>query len=145
MKIIAIIYLLLTFNIFAQSQSFESNCECDSLFKKYEAQLMLDILYSKIYKFRGNWDSLKIDIENEVREIAPIKEKYLLLVGLVIDTLGNVKCIKKYEGISKLVDCIVMEKMKKLKFDPMELRNKKIEMLARIPLINKDRKSFLNK
>ena len=82
-------------------------------------------------------DSVRQDFYEEVKKFLPERKEYQLLIGVMVDTLGNVICAKKYLGISDVIDSLALDKVKKFKFFPAEIRHKKIQKRELIVLMNR--------
>ena len=139
MKIILIIFFNVLFLTNSYSQKFEK-LNCDSLFSEFEVIEPKYHSVSKMTEFKGNLDSVRQDFYEEVKCLLPDQKEYKLLIGVMIDTLGNVICIKKYLGINNTIDSLALATVKEFRFNPAELRNKKIQMREMIVLMNRKNK-----
>ncbi|MFO7526510.1 MAG: hypothetical protein R6W68_13745 [Ignavibacteriaceae bacterium] len=110
---------------------------CDSLFAEFE---VIEPKYHVVWKmteFIGNMDSVRKSFYDEVKNILPDQKEYKLLIGAMIDTLGNVICTKKYLGINDVIDSLALAKVMEFKFIPAEIRNEKIQIREMIVLMNR--------
>jgi hypothetical protein len=139
MKIILIFF----FNILVLTNSYPQkidNLSCDSLFSEFEVIEPKYHTVSKMTEFLGNLDSARQDFYEKVKCLLPEQKEYTLLIGVIVDTLGNVICSKKYLGINDAIDSLAIATVKEFKFNPAELRNKKIQMREMIVLMNRKNK-----
>jgi len=90
--------------------------------------------------FLGNLDSVRQYFYERVKCLLPEQKEYKLLIGVIVDTLGNVICLKKYLGINDTIDSLAIATVKEFKFNPAEVRNKKIQMRKMIVLMNRKNK-----
>jgi hypothetical protein len=137
------IILLLHFSILILTNSYSQDLNklnCDSLFSDFEVIEPKYHIVWKMTEFKGNLDSVRQNFYEEVKDILPDQKEYKLLIGVMVDTLGNVICAKKYLGINSIIDSLALEKVKEFKFSPAEIRNKKIQIREMIVLMNRKSK-----
>ena len=140
MKIILLIFF--TILIAMNSYSQEGNeLNCDSLFSEFEVIEPKYHWVTKSGELKENMDSIRQSFYEEVKDILPDKEEYNLFIGVMVDTLGNVICRKIYLGINDAIDSLALEKVKKYKFIPAEIRGKKIQRREMILLLLMNRKN----
>ena len=117
------------------SQVSDYKLNCDSLFFEFEViEPKYHGVLSKLAEVVGNMDSIRQSFYGEVKHLLRKKEKYLLIIGAIVDTSGNVICTKKYLGINNQIDSLAIEKVKKFKFTPAIFRNEKVQVRAMIVL-----------
>ncbi|MCJ7647245.1 MAG: hypothetical protein MUP85_01405 [Candidatus Lokiarchaeota archaeon] len=134
------ILLSIIFNVLIIANSYSqeiSGLNCDSLFSEFE---VIEPKYHSVWKmteFKGNMDSVRHNFYQEVKSQLPKQKEYKLLIGAMVDTLGNVICAKTYLGINDIIDSLALETVRNFKFTPAEIKHKKIQIREMILLMNR--------
>ncbi len=134
MKTILLLFIFTLINSYSQELN---KLNCDSLFYEFE---VIEPKYQSVWKmteFKGNMDSVRKSFYEDVKDLLPKQKEYKLLIGVMVDTLGNVICAKIYIGINNLVDSLAIEKVKEFKFIPAEIKNEKVQIREMISLLKR--------
>ena len=118
------------------SQVSDYKLNCDSLFREFE---VIEPKYysglSKLTEVVGNIDSIRQSFYKEVKHLLAPKDRFVLIIGAMVDTMGNVICVKKYLGINDQIDSLAIEKVKKFKFTPAILSFTKEKVQVRTMIV----------